>query len=722
MVYLKLIFSCFTFINMLPHTGFSQNLALNKSYDFSVKPNYPYTAPASDTTSLTDGVFTSNGVFWTQPTTVGWKLEDVSITIDLKKVQPIESVKFSTIRASESGVFYPKNIFVFFSEDKINWIYIGDAADVVDNLPGPNQRKKFSIDKINQSSRFVRITAIRQRNFLFCDEIEIFKGQKLNSKKSPFLKQDSMEKVIDSLQLPENNRRGILRQSNSLDTLMKGKILKSNFNSPNTTFDLQNYKSEIGQQNAAYLKAKFNEPYLLEKYNPWANLDEFRMPLSGSNVLNFTFLLQVGNVSYGSFLLTNLNSKKEQFYFKTSGNSKHSIVLYAVPFVSVSFYNSTPDPMVKVIDPISIDPGQSQMFIFRLTGIEKGQTQGVISISSIDKSSEIDYTLDISNELVTKNVESLNANVWAYFIVPMVKDHIDAATKDLEEHHINTFVIPPTILPKINDTDFITFTTYLQNIKGAENILLYMDYTLPGRRNNYRNGQFMSTEWKIYFKEWYNKVVDVIIKNIGPNTKIYLYPYDEIAALDIPDFKRFVQWSQKDNPAIKFYATLNDQIAIDSILPIVDIAQVLPSLTSKLPNHHAEIWIYTAFTPSRDLSPYGFYRLISWDAYVNGYNGIGFWNYADERNGNNLNLIIDKYLNLAGSYSVIYNDTAGNIISSRRWEAFRLGIEDYSILQAYAKKFGAKKTKEFAVQVVNNPNDVDLADSIRNKMVKDLEE
>lgn len=40
------------------------NLALGKKYTLSVKPNYPLTAPVTDTTSLTDGVFTT-GHFWT---------------------------------------------------------------------------------------------------------------------------------------------------------------------------------------------------------------------------------------------------------------------------------------------------------------------------------------------------------------------------------------------------------------------------------------------------------------------------------------------------------------------------------------------------------------------------------------------------------------------------------------------------------------------------------
>ena len=717
----KLISLCLAGFFIFSFPGFSQNIALNKSYDLSVKPNYPYTAPFTDKKSLTDGVYTTDNRFWTQKTTVGWQLQNVSITIDLNQIQTIDSVIFSTGRASDVGVYYPKNIFIFLSNDKTGWKYVGDAADVIDNLPGTNQRKNFSISKINQSGRYVKISVIRQGLFIFCDEIKVIKGQKLDNKKFLLVRQDSLAKVIDSLQLPDNNRRGILRQSNSLSYLRNGAILKSTLQDPNVSYNFQNYKRELGEQNANYLNTKFIEPYTLEMYNPWENLDEFRKPSGSSGNLNYNFnMIPIGDVRYGSFLLTNLNLKNKQFYFKFLQNSKYNLEVYAVPFVSSSFYNTIPDPMVEVKDSFLINPGESQMFIFELTGREEGTTQGMFNITSSEKISQINYNVGIINNFVNQNSESLNVNVWAYFTGPLVNDHKKEVSEDLQQHHVNTMVVPPTFLPRIKDTAFSSFTTYLQNLKGSKNILLYMDYSLPERRNNYKGGDFMSDEWKGYFKIWYKNILNIVSKNVGTDTDIYLYPYDEISNQNFSDFKRLIKWTRNAIPGVKFYATLNTQNSIDSILPLVDIAQVLPSLAKILPAHTCEIWIYTGNTPSRALSPYSFYRLMSWDAFFNGYKGIGFWNYASESNGNNLNLISDKFLNLSSSFSVIYNDVNGNILSSRRWEAFRLGIEDYSILQKYAKKFGDAKAKELASQVIINPGNLNLADSIRDNMLTEL--
>ena len=62
--------------------SWSQDLALHKSYTLSISPNYPNTAPPTDKTSLTDGIYT-NGYFWAQRTTVGWEHVSVIINIDL---------------------------------------------------------------------------------------------------------------------------------------------------------------------------------------------------------------------------------------------------------------------------------------------------------------------------------------------------------------------------------------------------------------------------------------------------------------------------------------------------------------------------------------------------------------------------------------------------------------------------------------------------------------
>lgn len=712
----------------------SQNIGLHKFYTLSSLPNYRYSAPSSDITSLTDGIYTS-GKFWTQPTTVGWQMKGVTITIDLKKINSIGAVTFNTVRSQPVNISFPQNIFIFLSTDNKKFMYVGDAADVPDNLPGDTEVKKFELDHIGKSARFVKLVVVPQGNYLFCDEIEVLKSDHKASRisKAGLISEKDINNLVDSLKLPNYSRRNLVRLMDKIDrnnkNISPGSQIEHNTHFPDLQTqisssdilgkNLTNIKKQLGLQNASLLSAKFQLPYVLEKYSPWDTLNEFRLPSKSTNNLDFYFTLSAGKNQYGCFVLTNCSQSSQAFSFSVSNdNLVNRLELFDVPFVPSSYYSTIPDPLLPVIEPVLIDPGASEMFIFKISGITKGLSTQNIIISSSETNSRINITTRVIQEMDVQNSKQLNANVWAYFTSPMVKNHAKQTAEDLRQHHINTMVVPPTVLPNVGSNNYTGLISYLENLKNAKNILLFMGYANQSRRDGYLQGKYLSPGWKQKFIEWYNTVTKLIREKCSPAVQIYLYPYDEVAARNIEDFKALIQWCKNAVPGVKFFATLNTQQAVDEILNKIDIAQVLPSRYGiKIPKtHQSEVWTYTAITPARSLSPYTFYRLMAWDAFFNDYDGIGFWNYADERNGNKLNLISETNPNLSGNYSVIYNDSLGNILSSRRWEAFSLGIEDYSILQVYSQKFGNQNAKKLVKEVLSQPLNFNLADSVRAEM------
>ena len=61
----------------------AENLALGKPYTMHPAPNYKHCTDPDDRTQLTDGVL-SEGYFWVQKETVGWRnSECVDVIIDL---------------------------------------------------------------------------------------------------------------------------------------------------------------------------------------------------------------------------------------------------------------------------------------------------------------------------------------------------------------------------------------------------------------------------------------------------------------------------------------------------------------------------------------------------------------------------------------------------------------------------------------------------------------
>ena len=711
---------------VIPLSITAQNLALHKSYSLSTLPNYQYSAPASDKSSLTDGIYTK-GYFWSQPTTVGWMGRSVSIDIDLGEILPVGYVTFNTVRYTKGGVNFPENIYVFISDDNRYFQYVGDAANSPDNTPGPYEVKKFILNEINASARYIIFSVVPKGKLLFCDEIQVFKGKSINIGKSSLIERDILVKTIDSLKSLEFERMSLEKSVSNLNDTM-GRIkeirdyadISDKLRTGNLSKSvLQSYQKKVQELHASALRSRFSVPFIMEKYNPWDSLRQFHNPTENTFGMDYHFTVPLNGVQYGSFVVTNSSATPQEFSFNIINDDLiNNIEIFEVAYVPSLNYTRIPDPLIAVENPITIDPGISQMFIFKIAGIKVGSARSSIKVHSA--SGDMDINIDLQVQSLFPSPSLINANVWAYLNYPMLQDRKAEAEKDLELHHINTIVIPPAVLPKLGTSDYTAFINYIRIFKGIKKFLLFMNYSDARLRNG--NGQFMTTAWKNKFLEWYNNIVEVMKQNGFSDTQIFLYPYDEIGGSNINDFKDLINWAKAAVPGIKFYATLANDAAINKILPLVDIAQIQSTYKKLLflPPHRCEVWIYSGSGPSRSLSPYGFYRLMAWQAFANDFKGIGFWNYADEGQNKKLNLITDPLTTPSNSYSVIYDGPQKKIISSRRWEAFRLGIEDYSILEAYAKKYGLKTAKVLAAKVVSNPSDLNLADKVRDDMITQM--
>ena len=504
--------------------------------------------------------------------------------------------------------------------------------------------------------------------------------------------------------------------SSSVYKNIRKQVLKRDIN----VNDLNKLHQQLAVEHLLHSGKSIASSYLVQMYNPWDTLNRFYIPTSAVTSLKYDYYLPENGVQYGSFVLVNTSTETKSFKFKINNISSFTgVELFNIPFVPSINYQEVADPLVPIKGSISIPPGNTEMIIFKLLGLRQGVSKINITINSSGKITNADINAQVFKIPGNNKDEGLNANVWAYFSRPMIIGRKEEAAADLEQHHINTIVIPPEVLPMLQTSDYSGFANYLSNFKKVNNFLLFMNYASISFRNGYQGGEFLSDQWKSKFKEWYNKITGYIRQNGFPNSEVFLYPYDEISEKNIQDFKNLIIWAKDAIPSIKFYATLANDEAISSILPLIDVAQIQSNYKglNNLPAHRCDIWIYSGSAPARALSPYSFYRLMSWEAFANKFKGIGFWNYADEGINKNLNEITDALMYPSNSYSAIYDGPDKQIISSRRWEAFRLGIEDYSILQAYAQKFGINKAKALANKVLSVPTDVNKADVIRDQMI-----
>ena len=168
----------------------SENIALGKKYTFSHPPSYPGCTDPYDNIQLTDGIYTGKkGAFWTQKSTVGWSTLDVPvyITIDLKKIYPISGLSYNTAGGT-AGVYFPVDFLLFASDDGKSWYEASDflklsARKTATPQSGKKVIRKFRTDELKTHGRFLQLVIKPEDNYVFVDEIEVFRGPETFLKK-----------------------------------------------------------------------------------------------------------------------------------------------------------------------------------------------------------------------------------------------------------------------------------------------------------------------------------------------------------------------------------------------------------------------------------------------------------------------------------------------------------------------------------------------------------
>lgn len=679
--------------------SFGQNLALHCPYTLSEKPNYPHTAPLEDKTSLTDGQYATpydqgKKRYWTQKTFLGWNYKDkVRVTIDLKKTENIGSVVFSTA-ANGNVQYFPKNVYVFVSKDNRSYTYIGDAANV--NYPPHDRprRLKLVLNNIDKEARYVSIVAVAHKNKLFCDEIEV-RAKNYTPKKE--------EKVLVA-------KAGKSNYSKAYGQLAKHPSKKDQ--------EVEKLQQAIQKNFLLNLSEKYQTPFLVSKVSPWLDLRQLHQPSQVQSAINYEFLVPVDGVQYGAFTVTNSSQSAKQISFKIKkrNTNLYNLRLYKVPFVPTGYGDAVADPLLPLSNTMNLNPGETKLIFISVEGTNVGEENNTIIVYNSKKQVSINIATNVYDLFKENDKFQLNANVWAYLNVPTLRNIKQQAVKDLKAHHVNTAMIEPWFLPKVHSSDFSELLNYLHNYEEIENIFLRIRYEqrLPAN--------FLSAEWKENFKNWYANLLKAVHQNGFPKAKVYFYPYDEVSKpLDIANYKKLIKWTRNAVPNIKFVATFNKKRAIEELLPLVDVGIISGGhgLFENLPDTKAEIWTYRINGNARMKSPYKRYRLMGWKAFYKGRTGVGFWNYSIS-NGGKLNKLDNALNDPRKNYAAIYNGADKTLISSRRWEAFRLGIEDYQIIYQYAQMFGRKKALKMVKAVLENPDDYSKADEVRDNMINEL--
>ncbi len=712
----------------------STNIALYKSYKLTPSPNYPLSAPSWDVTSLTDGKYTQ-GFFWMAKTTVGWQFTPkVEMLLDLGKSSKVEKIVFDTARGIGAGVNYPDHVYAFVGTGN-DFLFVGDVVECPANVSGPYQTKKFVMDHLEAAGRYVLLQIVPKGTTVFCDEIEVW-GEEGQGGKTGALTIDRTRKKTEEMNAIGDDvflLRGLIDQLEATAVVKKDwkdRLDRLRKERPSDPEGVSALETAILAIRAEMAREKWKgKEFLAEPVDPWASISPaFQHVQKSKRSLSFS-LPQNGHGAC-AFVVTNIADHAGRFTVSVEGKTKQllSLALYQAPFVKgrKTRERTDPefvaDPLLPSSEAVHLRPGESRLFVLEAQGNQPGKWDGFVAITADSEIARLPVKGEVYPVALPETL-SLNAVNWAYLTSKTIADRKRQIVADLFSHHVRVIVIHPVVLPRLGSRrpyDFKALNSNLALVRGASKVLLHMNFNewAAGGMAKMRS---MDKAWWDSFVTWYDGVISAAGEAGFSPKQVYLYPYDEMKNDDVGRFVLFATEARKKRPLMQFYATIDDKTGL-AALPLLDIAQLHPPLSpSNCPaGGKPEIWLYDT-RPGRAQPPHGYYRLMSWMAFSSGFKGVGFWDYSDFSGWSGRSGVVRQGLSEAGDiYGVVYEGEKGDLVSSRRWEAWRLGIEDYELLVMYAKMKGDNAAKALARAVLIHPEDTSKADEMKRRLIGEL--
>jgi FG-GAP-like repeat len=165
-----------------------------------------------------------------------------------------------------------------------------------------------------------------------------------------------------------------------------------------------------------------------------------------------------------------------------------------------------------------------------------------------------------------------------------------------------------------------------------------------------------------------------------------LYPVDEpglFGGTKILEYVKIARHLKEAMPGVPVYANPSGNVTTENMKPMVPLTDVWcpeqgvlrrqPELAEFFLATGKPVWSYEAPPDSKTQLPLGYYRANPWMALQLGLHGTGFWTqlYSGSHFGGNDMWFAGKSVLFGANYEV-----GGNEVISRRWEAFRDGVED----------------------------------------------
>lgn len=737
-----------------------ENLALNKSYTYSPKPNYQLCTDDADAIQLTDGK--SSESRWTQKSTVGWRKPEpfVEITIDLGQKCVVREVNVHTIGGGAATVEFPEVIAVLLSDTGSQFRFAGMVSGrALENIRSNSNSgipHVMSIKNINAAGRFVKLVIRPNGPLVFMDEIEVM-GEAVTDSSIKNLR-DNLETVTTDENLL-NIIYNFLQFEDNVTVIEKSSGKIDGF----TANRLPDKENILAKQKARIYHDKYKKPFVCLPANPMEIVFEKEVYLNDSaNEIN----IQMWRNEYESAAFNIINCSEQTIEMNISispligsnGQIIDSDKVFAIrraQYVMASQAGSIADALILIgKNSFKIGPGQLIQIWLTIHNAElkAGDYEAKIAVSGISEIKTISINLKIYENVLT-NKPALNTCVWDYYQAASEQE----MAKDLNNHYVNVCVVPAQKLPFLKFSsdkpgvtrkpDYSKLNEVIKQHKYAETFLLGMSFSVANKDyGRFGDVQWMSKEWKKVFASWLMDLVSHLKESGIGYDKFALYPFDESIG---DDYYELAQLIKSVDPKIRLYANSLGK-GPDEFMRFRELIDIWclqdshivkhPDWFGKIKSFGKQMWTYECLEPMKAQKPYSYYRLLPWRAFQRNQSGAGFWIYYYGLGFDPGAVPWNDTLRPHGFSGVVYGTKIENaaeynesIIPSRRWEAWREGVEDYQYL--YELQQTINKTRitdarmaeqaqeildEQVDRVVNSPDNCNIVYEVREILTHTL--
>jgi hypothetical protein len=717
--------------------GQGTNVALGKKYvtEGSVTggaPNYSLCSTERDPVKLTDGIMVdeSQGRENGDTNYVGWggAMPD-AIVIDLEKIEPIAEVRFWTLSRSLADIYLPA-LLVGVGDDGQHFRLVGVwSPDEVVQSKTKVFRHAIPVSGLKVVGRYVKVCPMLVRGlYLFTDEIEVIRGD--------FDPATAAMERFPALGAGGKDCREQLRNAVRFDRARKlhSELVRQAAAPASLPEELTTELTAVGRQigtapfpdrpacDALYsrlcrlagqrMNALSGRGFVLWQRSVWQSFQPHDTPpaapwpgvLAGGMMINEYKAL--------GFLITNTSGADQVFQVRADPLANgpnvlppEQITLRCSHFIESGDFLDVPD-VLPLADAgrVPVPAGQTRQvwLTVHTRGAVPGEYTGSVAVApeTATEAAAVRLQLKVYPVVFPREVPLATFN-WSYiFTAPATRGIEKEAVADLRAHYVNTMILQgvwplPEVGPSGDFTkplDFTLFDHATRLCAGARQVTNYLSFADAGsgvRMSGLGGHAFMSEPWKKAYTRWLREIV-ARYQALGLDyPQFFYYPVDESASATFQELARF---TKQIDPRLRIYANAVGCVApgfaglVDIICPGIDeIGRVLQAGGAATPK---DVWGYICHVNGKRLPPHGYYRLQAWKTWKQGGNGFGFWYYVDDRDPDGE---LDSPWSFAGrcdSGGVVYDarhapadvSRAEAVIPSRRWEAWREGVQDYTLL------------------------------------------